>query len=135
MTVKILSAYVSMLVLIACIADPETNPFGECGGPRKANATDISFVSEPSKNNKNATESDTVKFEEFNIFLIIGAEFIAEASNTNSFPGSAYALSCAPKLDFQNISSISISLLSSYGSKKSGTNISDLITLNDKVKL
>lgn len=136
MTVAMISAYLSMLVFVACVDDPEINPFGECGGPYKVNAIDVGLIYEPYKNNQYATESDTVKFEEFNIYLKIDSEPIADASPTgSSFPGRAYALSCAPNLDFQNITSISITLLAPYGDKEAGTNISNLVTTHEDKKL
>lgn len=136
MTVAIISAYLSMMIFVACVDDSDMNPFGECGGPYKVNATDVSLFYEPYKNNQYATESDTVNLEDFNIYLRISSEPTAEASNTgNSFPGRVYALSCAPNLDFQNINSILITLLAPFGDREAGTNISSLVTTHDDIKL
>lgn len=117
------------------MSDPELDPFGKCQGPLKANGTDISFFYEPYKNNQYVTKSDTVKFEEFTIYMRIDAEFLSESSNTTSFFGAAYALSCAPIIDFQNIQSISMVLLEPYGDKVTGTDISNLVTTHDGIKL
>ena len=136
MTLAMVSAYMSMMILVACVDDPEIYPFGECGGPFKVNATNVSLFYEPYNNNQYATESDTVKLEEFNIYLKIDSEPVADASYTGrSSSGRAYALSCAPNLDFQNIDSISITLLAPYGDKEAGTNISSLITTQEDKKL
>lgn len=136
MTLAMVSAYMSMMIFVACVDDPEINPFGECGGPIKVNATNVSLIYEPYKNNQYATESDTVKLEEFNIYLKIDSEPVADASQTgSSFPGRAYALSCAPNLDFQNITSISITLLAPFGGKEAGTNISNLVLTHEDKKL
>src|SRR5690606_24603815 len=112
-----------------------SNPFGECGGPIKANATDVSLFYEPYLSNNYATETDTVKFEEFNIYMIIGSESISQSSYKSNFPGVAYALSCAPNLNFQNIKSISIVLLAPYGDRDSGADISNLVATHEGILL
>ena len=136
MTVAMISSYLSMLIFVACVEDPEINPFGECGGPKKVNATGLNLFYEPYNNNQYANESDTVRVENFGIYLRIDSEPLADASYpTSTFPGKAYGLSCAPNLDFQNITSISITLLAPYGGKAAGTNITSLVTTHDDVKL
>ena len=136
MTAAILTAYLSMMIFVGCGDDPDMNPFGECGGPYKVNAVDLSLFYEPYKNNQYASESDTVNLDEFNIYLKIEAEAISEiSSRTASFPGVAYALSCAPNFDFQNIQGITMILLEPFGDKVAGTNISNLVTTHDNVKL
>lgn len=135
MTAAILSAYLSMMIFVACVDDPEINPFGECGGPSNANATDVSLVYEPYKNKQFATQTDTVKLEEFNIYLKIAFEAIAQVPSTGRFPGVAYALSCAPNLNFQNIAGISMTLLAPYGDMEAGTDISALVKTHDNIKL
>ncbi|SFT53737.1 hypothetical protein SAMN04489724_1209 [Algoriphagus locisalis] len=136
LTIAISSAYLSMMILVACVDDSEMNPFGECGGPQKVNATDVSLFYEPFTNNQYATESDTVDLEDFIIYLRIGSEIVSDRSiGRNNFPGRAYALSCAPNLDFQNIASITMTLLAPYGGKDAGTTISNLVTTHDDIKL
>ncbi len=135
MTAGIVAAYLSMMIFVACVDDTEVNPFGECGGPSKVNAIDISLFYEPYEDNKYASESDTVNLEDFRIFLKIASETISQSSFTGSFPGTAFALSCAPNLDFQNIASISMTLLAPYGDKEAGTDISSLVTTHDEIKL
>ncbi len=134
-TVGILISYLSMMILIACVDDPEVNPFGECGGPAKANATDVSLFYEPYSNNRHAIETDTVSIEDFNVYLRLEFETLSQSSPTGSFPGRAYALSCAPNLNFQNIEGISVILLESYGDKEAGTDISNLVTTHNDIKL
>ena len=109
MTLGMFSAYMSLMIFVACVDDPEINPFWECGGPVKVNATDVSLFYEPYINNQYVTEKDTVNLDDFKIYLKIASEHLTDASNRgSSFPGRAYALSCAPNLDFQNIVSISM---------------------------
>lgn len=135
-TMALFGAYLWMMVFVACVDDPDINPFGECGGPYKVNATDVSLFYEPYLNDQYATEKDTVKLSEFNIFLKIASEPTADASHSSSsFPGRAYALSCAPSLDFQNINSISMTLLAPYGDKEAGTNISSFVTTHEDIKI
>ncbi|MCE7056082.1 hypothetical protein LZF95_15475 [Algoriphagus sp. AGSA1] len=134
-TVGILASYLSMMILIACVDDPEVNPFGECGGPVKANATDVSLFYEPYSNNRHAIETDTVSIEDFNVYLRLAFETFSQSSHTGSFPGRAYALSCAPNLNFQNIEDISMILLESYGNIEAGTDISNLVTTHDDIKI
>ncbi|WP_439487409.1 hypothetical protein [Algoriphagus sp.] len=134
-TIGILASYLSMMVFVACVDDPEMNPFGECGGPNKANATDVSLFYEPYRNNRHAVETDTVSIEDFNVYLRLAFETLSQSSPTGSFPGQAYALSCAPNLNFQNIKGISMILLEPYGNKEAGTDISNLVTTHNDIKL
>ncbi|WP_425639152.1 hypothetical protein ACPUEN_05730 [Algoriphagus yeomjeoni] len=135
LTGGVISAYMLLMVFVSCVNDPEINPFGECGGPRKANATDLTLYYEPSQNSASATESDTVNFKDFNIYLRINWELVSEASTGSSFPGMAFALSCAPNLNFQNITGLRIELLAPYGGQEAGTDISNLVSTHDDIKL
>jgi hypothetical protein len=135
LTVAMVSAYMVLMVFVACVDDPEINPFGECGGSSKVNARDISLYYEPSQNSASATESDTVNFKDFNVYLRINWEVVSEAPTSASFPGMAYALSCAPNLNFQNITGIRIELLAPYGGKEAGTDISNLVSTHEDIKI
>ncbi|SFB58456.1 hypothetical protein [Algoriphagus aquimarinus] len=135
MTAGILCAYLTMMIFVACVDQPDLYPFGQCAGPVSANATDISIIYAPYVNNKYVTESDTVKFADFNLYMKITPEVISDVSWISSFPGAAYALSCAQSFNFKNITSIKVSLLAPYGDLKAGTDISNLITINDVMKL
>ncbi|MEP0713062.1 hypothetical protein [Algoriphagus sp.] len=134
-TFGILTVYLGMMILAACMSETELDPFGECEGTVKANAKDVSFFYEPYKNNQYVTKADTVKFSEFTIYMRIEAEVMAEASSPSNSFGAAYALSCAAIFDFQNIKSITMELLEPYGNKPAGTDISNLVTTHDGVKL
>ncbi|PZX54851.1 hypothetical protein [Algoriphagus chordae] len=135
MTLGILASYLVMMILVACVNQAETDPFGECPGTVSANASDVSLFYEPSKNYQYATESDTVKFDEFNVYLRITPEPTSDVSWMSSFPGSAYALSCAQLFDFKNITSIAVTLLAPYGGFAAGTDISKHINVSDELLL
>ena len=76
-------------------------------------------------NDRYASSSDTVDFEDFFMVLDLEAEVLSEASSTWTF-GRAYALSCAPIYNFKNISNIAVTLREPFGSLQAGTDISYL---------
>lgn len=135
-TLGLCVSYIVLLVLSACVSENELNPFGSCSDKAQpAKATGIDLVYEPYFTNRFASATDTVQADELKIFFRITRELITESSISSSFPGNAYALSCAVIYDFKNISKISVILEEPLDEFPKGTDISGLLINYDNQKL
>ncbi|RIW14464.1 hypothetical protein D0X99_12955 [Algoriphagus lacus] len=132
-TVSLCLAYLSVLVLVSCIEEPEFNE--GCPAPKEADAVSIKQVFfSPYKNQRFASSADTVAFSEFrfNFELEIKEK---EAMNSGSLPGQAFALSCIQTYNLRNISNISVILLAPFAGLPTGTDISYLLITPEGEKI
>jgi hypothetical protein len=129
-------SYMALLVLNACIENVDSNPFGECSKVGlKSNLKDFNILYQPYKNGKSSTEADKVIFMDFRFNFSLTIEQISQSSSTFSFPGNAYALSCAALFDVRNVSNIAIILTAPYEGIQTGTDISYLFEIQNDIRL
>lgn len=125
-TFSLCLGYLSLMVIVSCVEEPDPYPFGKCPDPIDATLQDLNVNFTPFIDDRYAIESDTVSFDEFSLVLEFKPEEITSIFNSNSFPGKAYALSCALAYNFSNISNISVTLNEAYGNLQNGMNITYL---------
>jgi len=121
----VMAGYFALLLGPSCVEEQLPDLFARCPDARDANAVDLTVDFAPFMNDRYASSSDTVDFEDFFMVLDLEAEVLSEASSTWTF-GRAYALSCAPIYNFKNISNIAVTLREPFGSLQAGTDISYL---------
>jgi hypothetical protein len=134
LTTCLFGTYMFMLVMVSCIDQVDSDPFGTCPPPRIAKAKDMMVSYSPYKNSRFSTESDTVSFKDFTFNIEIVPEVESE-SWLNGFPGRSYALSCAASYNFKNISNIAVTLLAPYQDLPIGTDISYLMRVKEDLTL
>ena len=134
LTTCLFGTYMIMLVLVSCIDQVDSDPFGTCPPPRIAKVKDLRVSYSPYKNSRFSTESDTVSFKDFTFNLEIVPEVDSE-SWLKDIPGRSYALSCAASYNFKNISNIAVTLLAPYQDLPIGTDISYLMRVKEDLTL
>lgn len=131
LTLSFLVGNLFLLVFFSCMTDPALqDPFGSCPDPRNAKAVDIRVFYSPYENESYAIASDTVAYEDFAFNFELTPE-LSSSTEKGTFPGQAFALSCAATYKFTNISDISIILTAPFNGLPIGTDITYLFVLSD----
>ncbi len=131
-TLAVILVYLSLMVLVSCIENIDSDPFGSCPDPVKGMVKNIEKVFYgPYENGRYADPSDVVAFKDFTFNLELNLEKSNEASLGFSFPGRAYALSCVQLFDVKNLSNIAVILTAPYDGIQTGTDISYLFFVNN----
>ncbi len=135
LTASIFSIQLLLVITSACLSESAFNdPFGGCPRSQNADAIDISVFYSPFRNTVYASPTDTVNIEEFAFNFELIPELTSSA-NTGSLPGQAFALSCLPSFNFNNISNISVILKAPFNGLPTGTDISYLLWLPNETSL
>lgn len=125
-TLALCFGYLFLMVLVSCVEEPNPYTFGKCPDPVKANFEDLEVNFTPFIDDRFAVESDTVLITDFSMILNFKPEETTTGKLLNTFPGKAYALSCALVYNFSNISNISITLTEAFGNLQNGSDITFL---------
>lgn len=125
-TLVLCFGYLFLMVIVSCVEEPNPYIFGECPDPVKATFEDLEVNFTPFIDDRFAVESDTVTFSDFSVVFNFKPEETTTSKLLNSFPGKAYALSCALVYNFSNISNISITLTEAFGNLQNGSDITFL---------
>ncbi|MCS5489656.1 hypothetical protein [Algoriphagus limi] len=123
---SIFMGYLALMIGQACVQEQLPDLYGRCPDPRNATATDLEVKYLPYRNDRFSTSSDVVPLQDFELVIELDFELLSENYDTVSGFGFAYALTCIPLYNFQNISNITITLTQPLGNIQAGSDISYL---------
>ncbi|TFV97864.1 hypothetical protein E4S40_04290 [Algoriphagus kandeliae] len=132
---SILIGYMILMIGQSCVQEQLPDLYSRCPDPRNAAATDINVKYLPFKNDRFSTSSDIVPKQDFELVIDLEFDLLTENLNKGSGFGSAYALSCIPLYNFQNISNIAITLTKPLGNIQAGSDISYLFENREDIPL